>query len=121
MKESAITIAIYNSSFIVFACSVFFYFLVTVKHEGNQKNDLLTSVGLLISNTGMMLFFLWIALWRVAHASRDASVWMIDHPFLWFSSFIIMAGSVITLRGLTTKYWLLPVFVGALVFFSNLL
>lgn len=121
MKESAITIAIYNSSFIVFLCSVFFYGLVAIKHNGKRKNDFITSIGLLITSFGLASYFFWVSIWRDAHAARDASVWMIDHPMTWVSALMISGGSITILKGLTNDYWMVALFIGVTTFVFNLL
>lgn len=120
MKESAITLAIYNSSFIVLACSVFFYGVGVFFHDRKRKNDYITTLGLFTTSIGLCAYFFWAALWRASHAARDASVWMIDHPVVWVSSLMISAGSIMVLKGLTNDYWIMALFIGVISFFFNL-
>lgn len=121
MTTSQITLALYNSAFIVFSCSVLFYGIVASKHSGKRKNDKVTTTGLLLTFVGLSIYFFWTSLWRDAHASRDASVWMIDHPIQWISVLMASSGSIVTLKGLTDEYWIFVLFIGIITFVFNLI
>jgi uncharacterized membrane protein YidH (DUF202 family) len=120
MTPSEITSALYSSSFVVISISVLFYSLVIATHSHTKKNDKTTTLGLFLTTFFMALMFFWLSLWRDAHASRDASLWMVDHPITWLSTIGICVGSVVILKGLTNEYWLISLFIGVISFTINL-